>query len=58
MSAPGAADERQPVISAQHLDGDRFAVAVRQHRLAVDQPVGTAVMTPRRHRPSCSSRDW
>jgi len=39
MSAPGAADERQPVISAQHLDGDRFAVAVRQHRLTVDQPV-------------------
>ena len=27
-----------PRITARHLDGDRFEVAVRGHRLVVDQP--------------------
>ena len=26
-------------ITAEHLDGDRFAISARQHRITVDQPV-------------------
>lgn len=26
-------------ITAEHLDGDRFAISARQHRFTVDQPV-------------------
>ena len=26
-------------ITVRHLDGDRFAIAIRDHTLTVDQPV-------------------
>jgi len=32
-------DASTSVITAEHLDGDRFAISARQHRFTVDQPV-------------------
>lgn len=32
-------DGSMSIITAEHIDGDRFAISARQHRLMVDQPV-------------------